>query len=119
MTTTMNKELKDAINTLTKGLSNPRYFENTRPFVYSVGAYCLSCGKLGRDHVLEREWTSILLPRLKPSSLAILRKAGTRLEKERKSQKIARQSGRLELEEGMKMRKLLTRAKYAHREATL
>ncbi|KAF9561824.1 hypothetical protein EC968_005602 [Mortierella alpina] len=115
----MKKEMLDALKKVTKGLSNPQYFEETQPVDYDVSAYCISCGTEPSDRKLEREWTSIVLPRLKASNVKVLQEAATRLERKWKSQKRTRQAERSEEEEENRMRKLLIRAKYEHRSATL
>ncbi|CAO3563792.1 unnamed protein product [Mortierella alpina] len=115
----MKKEIVDALNTITQGLSNPHYFEETRPINYDITAYCISCGTEPSDRELEREWTSIVLPRLKASNVKVFQETATRLEREWRSQKRARQGERTEEEEDNRMRKLLIRAKFEHRAATL
>lgn len=59
------------------------------------------------------------MPRLKASNVIVFQETATRLEREWKSQKRARQTERFEEEADNKMCKLLSRAKYEHRAATL
>ncbi|KAG0273066.1 hypothetical protein BGZ95_011125 [Linnemannia exigua] len=117
--TAMKTEIKDALSVITKGLSNPRYFEETLPIHYDITAYCVSCGKEPSDEELGREWTSVLVPRMKASHIKILQETATRLEKIWKAQKRARNAERSEENMDNKMRKLLNRSKFEHREITL
>jgi len=108
-----------ALDEITKGVTNPWYFKDIRPFHYSVDAYCGAYRKEPKDSTLEREWVSVTVPRLKESNIAVLRETGERLEKEWRSQKRPRSKERFEETQNNKMRKLLSEAKYAHRAATL
>ncbi|KAI1315858.1 hypothetical protein EDD11_000293 [Mortierella claussenii] len=115
----MRKDKEEALSIITNGLTNPRYFENTRPFEYDVAAYCVSCEKDVSDKDLEREWISVLVPRLKASKAKVFRETGVRLGNEWTSKKRVRKMERSEEKEENRMRKLLSRTKYEHREAAL
>lgn len=47
------KEIVDALNIITEGLSNPLSFEETRPINYDITANCVSCGNESSDKGLE------------------------------------------------------------------
>ncbi|KAF9577786.1 hypothetical protein BGW38_006774 [Lunasporangiospora selenospora] len=115
----MQKSIKNALSTITKGLSNPQYFEDTLPINYDISTYCTSCGKEPLDKELEREWVSTLVPRLRASDIKVFQETATRLEKTWKVQKRARLAERSEEDMDNKMRKLLDRAKLEHRATTL
>ncbi|KAF9406256.1 hypothetical protein BGZ94_003184, partial [Podila epigama] len=115
----MKKEIEDELREITEGLSNPQYFKETRPLKYDIDAYCLSCGKEASNKDLRREWISVLVPRLKASSLKIFQETAINLEKAWKSQKRERQYEWFEAAEENKMRKLLTKTKYEHRAVVL
>ncbi|KAG0371235.1 hypothetical protein BGZ54_008239 [Gamsiella multidivaricata] len=111
--------IEDALKKITKGLTNPQYFEDIRPFDYDVAAYRFSCGKVAPDKELEREWISVLVPRLKASKVEVFRETGTRLEMEWTSKERVRRVERFGEEEENRMRRFLGRTKYKHREAAL
>jgi len=115
----MKKVNEDALDIITKGLSNPHYFEETRPTDYDITAYCISCGKDPSDKELEREWTSVLIPRLKGSKVKAFQETATMLEKKWKSQKRARQAEWQEERMDSRMRKLLGTLSSSSSTATL
>ncbi|KAK3808185.1 MAG: hypothetical protein J3R72DRAFT_499332 [Linnemannia gamsii] len=114
----MKKEVEGAIKDITGGLSNPQYFLSTRPFFYNALEYFTSCGQVSKKQ-LENEWVTILIPKLKDSSVRVLHDTGTRLEKEWTTSKEARRNQRSEDEDSFKMRKLLKKSLHEHRKAAL
>ncbi|KAG0258479.1 hypothetical protein BGZ95_004945 [Linnemannia exigua] len=68
---------------------------------------------------LENEWVTIIIPKLKASSVRVLQDTGTRLAKEWATSKEARRNQRFEEENSFKMRKLLKESLHEHRKVTL
>ncbi|KAF9108794.1 hypothetical protein BGX27_008237, partial [Mortierella sp. AM989] len=68
---------------------------------------------------LEREWTSVFLPRLRKSNIKIFQETATRLGKTWRSQKMAKQSERFKKDIGNQMQKVLSKAILGHRATTL
>ncbi|KAF9181246.1 hypothetical protein BGZ51_003919, partial [Haplosporangium sp. Z 767] len=119
MTSASSSALEDAINLITEGLSNPQYFQSTKPSLYNHLEYITSCGQNTSRKRLENEWYNVLIPRLKASSVEVLRRTGKRLQKEWIAIKEARRDERAEDDDSIKMRKLLKRSLHDHRKATL
>ncbi|KAG0316768.1 hypothetical protein BGZ99_006703 [Dissophora globulifera] len=115
----MKKEVEDAIKEVTAGLSNQQYFLSTRPFLYNAHDYFASCKQKTSRKQLENEWRTILIPKLKGSLVKILCETGTRLEKDWTLSKEARRNQRADDEDSIKMRKLLKKSLYEHRESVL
>jgi hypothetical protein len=115
----MKREVEEAIKDITGELSNSQYFLSTRPFFYNALEYFSSCGQKVPKKQLENEWVTILIPKMKASSVRVLQDTGTRLEKEWTTSKEARRNQRFEEENTFKMRKLLKESLHEHRKATL
>ncbi|KAF9897252.1 hypothetical protein BX616_005920, partial [Lobosporangium transversale] len=143
----MKKYIEDALNSIIEGLTNPQYFKGTQPTHYDFTAYYNSCRKKVADDEsastvigleltdeglesgdkvlessvegLEREWTSIFLPRLRKSNIKIFQETATRLEKTWRSQKMARRLERFKNDIDSQMHKVLGKAILGHRATTL
>ncbi|KAK5827512.1 hypothetical protein F5H01DRAFT_98059 [Linnemannia elongata] len=115
----MKNNIEQTITTITKGFACPDYFVSTKPSKYSVIDYITACGSTLSIKKLESEWATVLIPKLKESTIDILRHTGTRLEREWAKSKESRRKQRLERDDDERMRKLLKDTAYVHRAAAL
>ncbi|KAF9292518.1 hypothetical protein BGZ88_006324, partial [Linnemannia elongata] len=115
----MKNNIEQTITTITKGFACPDYFVSTKPSRYSVIDYITACGSTLSIKRLESEWATVLIPKLKESTIDILRHTGTRLEREWAKSKESRRKQRLERDDDERMRKLLKDTAYVHRAAAL